>query len=122
MATAANRPICAGSELVESGAGARFYVRLKGQQFCAFAVRYQGVVRAYLNVCAHRSVELDWEQGKFFDVQQRWLICSTHGALYDPASGQCVDGPCQGAALTSLPVDERDGIVHLITNDDLQLA
>jgi nitrite reductase/ring-hydroxylating ferredoxin subunit len=85
-------------------------------------VRYRGLPRAYLNVCAHRGVELDWEQGQFFDVQQQWLICSTHGALYDPANGRCVSGPCRDQALTPILVDERDGEIFLATQDGVDLV
>jgi nitrite reductase/ring-hydroxylating ferredoxin subunit len=121
-AAPATRPICQSSALVDGGAGVRFQVRLDGRSADAFVVRHQGVARAYLNVCAHRGVELDWEQGQFFDVQHRWLICSTHGALYEPATGHCVSGPCQGASLTSLPVDEQNGKVSLVIGNGLDLA
>jgi nitrite reductase/ring-hydroxylating ferredoxin subunit len=122
MAHPAIRTICAGSALLDGGAGVRFQVLNKGQPESAFVVRYNGMARAFLNACAHRGVELDWEQGRFFDVQQRWLICSTHGALFEPATGHCVRGPCQGASLTALPVTEQNGEVCLIARDDLDLA
>jgi len=101
----------------------RFNVHLGGVRPApAFVVRYAGVVYGYLNVCAHRWVELDWERGKFFDMTNRWLICSSHGALYDPESGLCVSGPSRGERLTTLPVCERDGEVSLILRDGLDLA
>lgn len=122
MATTTNQPICSSSAIVDGGAGVRFEVSVDGRLTCAFVVRHQGAARAYLNVCAHRGVELDWEQGQFFDIQQQWLICSTHGALYDPATGYCVSGPCRGATLTSLPIDERNGEIYLIARDGVDLA
>jgi nitrite reductase/ring-hydroxylating ferredoxin subunit len=100
----------------------RFRVRLGERPAPAFVVRHAGVAHAYLNVCAHRWVELDWERGHFFDMTGRWLICSSHGAMYDPATGQCVGGPCRGQRLTALPVSERDGEVSLILQDGLDLA
>jgi nitrite reductase/ring-hydroxylating ferredoxin subunit len=101
----------------------RFSVHLGGARPApAFVVRYGGAVYAYLNVCAHRWIELDWERGKFFDMTGHWLICSTHGATYDPATGRCVGGPCRGDRLTALPVAEQDGEVSLILKDGLDLA
>jgi nitrite reductase/ring-hydroxylating ferredoxin subunit len=100
----------------------RFSVRLGEQPVAAFVVRFGGVARAYLNVCAHRWVELDWEQGRFFDADGRWLMCSTHGALYDPVTGGCVGGPCRGAGLTALPLREQHGEVCLVLKDGLDLA
>ncbi|MSQ21025.1 MAG: Rieske (2Fe-2S) protein, partial [Betaproteobacteria bacterium] len=41
------------------------------------------------------------------------LICSTHGALYDPATGACRGGPCRGNGLIPVPVVERDGTIHI---------
>ena len=34
----------------------------------------------------------------------KYLMCYTHGALYEFATGLCVDGPCKGQALYRLPV------------------
>jgi nitrite reductase/ring-hydroxylating ferredoxin subunit len=58
-------------------------------------------------------MELDWMPGKFFDFTETLLVCSTHGATYDPATGHCVGGPCRGARLRALAVEERDGAVLL---------
>jgi len=105
--------VCISNRLQEGGCGVRFLVEHNGYLGPAFAVRHAGRVFAYLNRCAHKLVELDWQEGEFFDAEQRYLVCATHGALYDPASGVCVDGPCRGAALTAVPVREADGAVWL---------
>jgi len=105
--------VCASNELQEGGRGARFLVEYNGRVGPAFAVRYAGCAVAYLNRCAHKLVELDWQEGEFFDADRRHFVCATHGALYDPASGSCVGGPCRGAKLTAIPVSEADGAVWL---------
>ena len=107
------RVICPSEALVEGGDGLRFDVRRGAESLPAFAVRYEGRVRAYLNRCAHVAVELDWLPGQFFDADRNLLICSTHGAEYDPASGRCLGGPCRGATLVALAVEERGGQVVL---------
>jgi len=111
----AKRVICASSELAERGCGVRFAVEHEGQRRSAFAVRYGGRAYAFLNRCAHAGVELDWVEGEFFDVAKLYLVCSTHGATYEPDSGRCVMGPCRGKKLVPLPVEERDGQVLLMT-------
>jgi nitrite reductase/ring-hydroxylating ferredoxin subunit len=83
----------------------------------AFAIRCDGRVFAYVNACAHQGVELDWEEGAFFDDDGRHLVCATHGALYEPADGRCVGGPCKGRSLTALTVVERDGDVLLVEGE-----
>jgi hypothetical protein len=38
-----------------------------GQTCRAFAIRYKGVVYAYLNRCSHVPMEMDYQAGRFFD-------------------------------------------------------
>lgn len=106
--------ICQTADLTEGGRGIRFTVQRHGRQEPAFAIRYRGVVRAYLNRCAHVPVELDWVEGDFFDMSGLYLLCSTHGAAYFPDSGRCAGGPCSGRGLVALAVAESDGRVYLI--------
>ena len=108
------RLTCSASDLAEQGRGVRFEMSRHGKSQPAFVVRYDGQPRAFLNQCGHVPVELDWQEGEFFDDSRLYLICSTHGALYHPASGQCVGGRCAGRGLIPLPVVERDGRVYLI--------
>ena len=61
----------------------------------AFAIRFRGQVRAYVNECRHQRSELDWRPGEFFDDAKLYLVCATHGALYAPDTGMCVAGPCK---------------------------
>jgi nitrite reductase/ring-hydroxylating ferredoxin subunit len=106
------RLICPSGALADSGRGVRFEVEYFGQPAPAFAVRYRGEVHAYLNRCAHVAMELDWQEGLFFDADGRDLLCSTHGAAYDARSGRCVGGPCNRSPLVKLRVEERDGQVY----------
>lgn len=79
-----------------------------------FVVRFEGRVRAYVNRCAHVPVALDWVPGQVFDPDGRTLLCSVHGAEYDPASGHCLSGPCSGRGhLEPLDAAERDGWVWI---------
>ena len=113
QAKAGARLICASGELAEAGDGVRFELEWEGETAPAFAIRHGGRVHAYVNRCAHIAMELDWKQGKFFDADGEYLICSTHGALYAPESGACRGGPCRGAKLVGLNVFEADGNVYL---------
>lgn len=108
------RLLCAGSALIDGGAGLRFTVQRQGVSEPAFAVRFRGRVAAYLNRCGHIPVEVDWQHGEFFDDSGLYLICATHGALYAPDSGRCVGGRCNGNGLVALPVVEDGGQVFLI--------
>jgi len=105
--------ICPAAALVDGGDGVRFELRREGASHSAFAIRYEGRVHAYFNRCAHVGVELDWQPGRFLDADGIVLICSTHGALYDPATGACLGGPCRGGGLVPVAVEEVDGEVVL---------
>jgi nitrite reductase/ring-hydroxylating ferredoxin subunit len=101
---------------VQDGAqGQRFEISYRGRTMPAFAVRYQGQAFAYLNQCAHVAMELDWQPGQFFDGEQRYLICATHAALYEPATGHCVAGPCVGKKLIPLKLKEHNGHLYAAT-------
>jgi len=91
--------ICASADLVDGGPGVRFVLGEGAGAPPGFAVRQGGRVFAYLNSCPHVGTELDWNPGEFFDMSGAYLVCSTHGALFEPASGLCVAGPCRGASL-----------------------
>ena len=107
------RIICASGELAEGGRGIRFEFELRGVPRSAFVVRFDGAPRAYLNQCAHVPVELDWQPGQFFDADGLYLVCATHGAMYDAGTGACAGGPCSGRGLTPIAVIERDGNIFI---------
>jgi nitrite reductase/ring-hydroxylating ferredoxin subunit len=101
--------ICDAADLADGGLGKRFEAEWAGLTAPAFVVRWQGRVHAYLNECQHIPVELDFNEGDFFDLSRQYLICATHGAYYRPDSGLCLGGPCKGRQLKKLSVTEEDG-------------
>jgi len=116
---AAQVPLCRSTDLVDGGQAVPFEVVFGGQTCRAFAVRWQGRPHAYLNRCAHVAMEMDWQPNQFFDDTGRWLLCSTHGAAYQPDTGACAGGPCRGA-LVRIAITESDGVVHWHTAYNLQ--
>ena len=112
------RLICASAALAESGDGVRFEVEYFGETAPAFAIRKNGRVHGYLNRCGHVAMELDWQEGRFFDFEGRDLLCSTHGAVYEASSGRCLGGPCNGSPLVRLLLEERDGKVFFTGFED----
>ncbi|MBI3827376.1 MAG: Rieske (2Fe-2S) protein [Candidatus Rokubacteria bacterium] len=81
-----------------------FAVACGGRPVQAFVVNHQGTYGAYVNRCPHTGTTLDLWPNEFLSDDGRWLICATHGAVFEPASGACVAGPCAGDALTPLPL------------------
>jgi nitrite reductase/ring-hydroxylating ferredoxin subunit len=110
------RVICESAALPEGGKGVRFALKAHGGEEKGFAVRHSGAVCAFVNRCPHLGTELDWQPGEFFEESGLYLVCSTHGAIFEPATGFCVAGPCRGASLEPLPVREQRGHI-LLLND-----
>jgi len=106
------QPICTSAALAEAGDAQGFDLLEYGRPVRAFVLRFGGRVVGYLNRCAHVPAEMDWQPGKFLDDSGRWILCSIHGAAYEPSSGYCVAGPCAGRSLKALKVDEHDGQVR----------
>ena len=106
------RRLCAGADLAEKGKALVFDVLLWGQAATAFALRFDGAVVAYVNRCAHVPVEMDWQPGEFLDADRQWILCSIHGAAYEPATGRCAWGPCGRGRLKALQVEEKGGEVY----------
>jgi nitrite reductase/ring-hydroxylating ferredoxin subunit len=116
----ARLPLCASAELAERGRAFGWAVLEHGRPQRAFVLRIDGQARAYLNRCLHVPVEMDWMPGEFLDSERRTIICSIHGAAYDPAHGQCVGGPCGRGRLTPVPVAEEGGQVYWYPSKDLR--
>jgi len=77
----------------------------------AFVVNWHGAYVAFLNSCPHTQVNLSWSPNQFFDIESQYIQCSMHGALFEPASGVCLRGPCLGQSLTPLPTVVHDEMV-----------
>jgi len=98
---------CAASAL-PPGRAARFRLRCDGGPLDGFIVNHSGRHYAYVNRCPHAGTPLDLWPNEFLTEDGRLLVCMTHGAVFEPETGVCVEGPCPGARLQSLSA-ERDG-------------
>ena len=112
--------LCAAGEIAERGRAWVWDVLEFGQPVRAFALRVDGRLHAYLNRCVHVAAEMDWQPGEFLDADRRWILCSIHGATYEPASGRCVGGPCGRRRLTPVAVQERDAQVYWYPSRDIR--
>lgn len=112
--------LCASDALAESGRAVVFDVVLWGRPARAFALRFEGRVVAYLNRCAHVPAEMDWMPGEFLDADRQFILCSIHGAAYEPTTGRCIGGPCGRDRLMRVDVLERDGRVYWYPSADIR--
>jgi nitrite reductase/ring-hydroxylating ferredoxin subunit len=96
---------------VPPGHSATFRLERAGRTVHGFVVNYDGSYHAYVNCCPHVGTPLDLWPNEFFTEDTRALICSTHGAVFEPTSGLCTAGPCVGDRLTALPLALEDGML-----------
>lgn len=78
-----------------------------------FAVKRNGRLFLYLNICPHLRVPLNWEPDRFLNTSGDLIQCSTHGALFAIEDGECLQGPCRGQFLRRLDYEIRDDILYI---------
>jgi nitrite reductase/ring-hydroxylating ferredoxin subunit len=104
------RPLCRLADLDDPGAKG-MTVEQDGKALAVFVVRVGDRVFGYVNSCPHVGVPLDWDSGRFLDLERGHILCSSHFALFDMESGFCLRGPCQGGWLKAYPIVVHDGLV-----------
>jgi nitrite reductase/ring-hydroxylating ferredoxin subunit len=62
-------------------------------------VKKNGKLTAFRNSCPHTGAPMEWKPDQFLDIENEFIQCSLHGALFDTQTGECLRGPCLGAFL-----------------------
>lgn len=79
-----------------------------------FITQRDGQFFAYKNICPHLQIELEFLENEFLDQDKEFIQCSTHGALFQAETGECISGPCLGESLTVVPIQvHSDGGIYL---------
>lgn len=97
---------------IEHGKSKKFQLRRGQRALEALLVNFEGNHFAYVNRCPHTGITLDWVNNQFFSSDNRYLMCATHGAVFEPPTGECIWGPCVGLALQSVPVEIEEGQIY----------
>lgn len=94
--------------------GSRGFVMLRdGDEEEIFVVRDGDDAFAYVNVCPHRFLPLNWKPDVFLNFQKTRILCVVHAATFDLRDGSYMGGPCPGQSLESIPLTVQDGIIRL---------
>lgn len=105
-------PLCRLDEIEDGGARGFSLADGSGEREI-FVVRCGDRVYGYVNSCPHIGTPLDFLPNRFLTADRSEILCSTHGARFQIATGHCVAGPCRGQALRPLPVRIADSVVVL---------
>jgi len=100
------------------GTTRKFVLQCAGREIEAFVVNHAGAFHAYVNRCCHIPMTMDWVENQFLTEDGAYIQCATHGALYEPASGECVGGPPLGQWLIAVPLTVRDGMILAACPED----
>lgn len=101
-------------EDIEDGSAKELSYRSGSDIYDLFIQRQGNEVFAYLNSCPHTGVPLNMEAGKFMEKSGRYLMCHTHGALFQLSDGLCVAGPCNGAFLQAVDITVDKGQIIVV--------
>ncbi len=100
--------VCAVQDL-QPGASRKFVLAVEGREEECFVVRWGEGLFAWVNRCLHVPMTMDWVENRFFTEDGRYIQCATHGAWYEPDTGECIAGPPCGKSLIRVPIEIRDG-------------
>jgi nitrite reductase/ring-hydroxylating ferredoxin subunit len=104
---------------LKDGQTKKFTIRRADRVTEAFLIRRGGDYFAYLNLCRHWMVGLDYDDNDFLTEDGNWVVCKSHGALYRTETGECESGPCNGAALYRVPLEQdRSAVWALVDQID----
>jgi len=96
----------AGKELVIGEGGTKWPFRM-------FVVRRGDDVWAYVNICPHLHIPLNYFPDRFVSADRQFIMCANHAACFHFDDGYCVSGPCAGQSLQQVPVTVRNGMVRV---------
>ena len=105
-------PLCQTHEISDPGSKS-FEVKQGRKTVALFIVHKDDRFHAYINSCPHTGVNLEWQQDQFLDMDNMFIQCSTHDALFETDSGLCIAGPCVG--------DSLEAVELVIDNDQISV-
>ncbi|WP_111638242.1 Rieske (2Fe-2S) protein [Marinomonas shanghaiensis] len=103
---------------IDEGTTKGFLENNAGQDLL-FIVKVKGQLFAWRNACPHVSgAPMAWRKDAYMDAKRQHVACHAHGALFEPDTGMCIQGPCLGKALESIPVYvNQAGMVSIRVTD-----
>lgn len=99
---------------IEDGGSTGLVAQIDGVPTSLIVVRQGDLVFIYINICPHIGAPLDFEPGRFLNLERDLIQCAMHGALFRIEDGHCIQGPCAGKHLTPIASEVREGAVWLV--------
>jgi nitrite reductase/ring-hydroxylating ferredoxin subunit len=93
--------LCQCSDIRDPGSKG-FHIEEAGVTADIFVVHKDTHFYAFTNSCPHTGANLEWLEDQFLDMENTFIQCATHDALFDIETGSCVSGPCIGDHLSPI--------------------
>ena len=77
--------------------------------FPLLLVRRGDQVIAFVNMCPHQFLPLDYRARQILSADGQKLMCSAHGAMFDAGTGEGIGGEGLGCRLITVPVSQVSG-------------
>ena len=85
-----------------------------GHEVEIFVIRRGPDAFAYVNVCPHQFLPLNWKTDNFLSFDKTCIVCVMHAARFDIETGEMIYGPiCPDCRLRPVPVGIENGTVRL---------
>ncbi|HEY7885495.1 MAG TPA: Rieske 2Fe-2S domain-containing protein [Cellvibrionaceae bacterium] len=101
-------------EDVAEGSCRGFRLQAEASSLNLLAVKKQGVLYVYENLCPHAWIPLEWVEHQFLNADNSLIQCANHGALFTIEQGRCIAGPCAGQALTAIATERQQQAVYAL--------
>jgi len=105
--------IAAENEIADPGSKG-LSVSIEGAKLELFVVKKDSKIAVYENSCPHTQGPLDWTPDQFLNMDNNYIMCANHGALFEINNGLCIYGPCKAQSLKALSFTIKDGNIYLI--------
>lgn len=100
---------------IEEGQSRGFQLQEDNQSsaMSIIAVKKNGQLYLYRNLCPHAWIPLEWVPDDFLTSDGSLIQCANHGALFTLDTGECIAGPCAGQALQAVDVLREGSQVYV---------
>ena len=105
-------PLCQTDAIADPGSKS-FELKQGRKTVALFVVHKDGKFSGYINSCPHTGVNLEWQEDQFLDMDNMFIQCSTHDALFEIDTGLCIAGPCVGDSLDAVDLIIENGQISV---------
>ncbi len=98
---------------IEDGEGKGFVLGEGSARWELVVIREGDQAFGYVNACPHVGTPLEMQPDRFMNADGSYVLCHTHGALFEIETGYCVAGPCAGQSLQPVALRLSHGLVFL---------